>query len=64
MTYNASVDAARTVLGHLAREWGEYGYGVRVEGDGMLGAIAHVRHNDGSEFTIHADRWGNLLEDT
>lgn len=57
----ATVDAVYAVVGYLAREWGEHGYRLSVEGSRSGGAIAHVVHSDGSRFVILADRWGNVL---
>ena len=59
----ATLDATFAVARHLANEWGDYGYTLSITGDGMRGAIATCRHTDGSEFTIHADRYGNLMGD-
>lgn len=64
MHYSATIDAVHAVLWFLNNEYGNHGYSLWIEGDGVLGAIAHCRHTDGSEFIIHSDRWGNILEES
>ncbi len=44
----------------LAREWGDYGYRFTgIESPTFAVSVFTVRHSDGSEFAIGADRWGN-----
>lgn len=55
-----SPEALSTCVGHLVREWGDYGYRVRaihLLGWSGAGAI-EVRHSDGSEFFIGCGRYG------
>jgi hypothetical protein len=58
-----SPDSLRACIGHLSREWGEYGYYIdETRRIGWSGAAAiHVRHFDGSRFWIAADRYGGHL---
>lgn len=54
----AMIAAAR----FLVDNWGEYGYRIGVQYTTHSGAIFGCRHSDGSEFFIHADKYGNARE--
>jgi len=59
-----TLEAIRSAAGHVAREWGEYGYRVeRAEQGPTRGAATlHIVHSDGSRFSVTADAYGNILD--
>ena len=58
-----SVDAMFAAARMLSREWGEYGYVIGLHAaDYRGGGVFGCRHSDGSEFFLHADRWGNAKQ--
>lgn len=56
-----SVDAAQTLAGHLSREWGDYGYSLRIGGMGGGWAVAECAHFDGSRWVMVTDRYGSFV---
>lgn len=52
-------DAMIAAAGHVEREYG-YGYMIGLDTGVAGGGLFTVRHFDGSEFRLHADRWGNV----
>jgi hypothetical protein len=58
--YGSSCDALFGIAGHVSREYGDYGYRASIIGTWQGGAIAEVRHSDGSRFLLVADRYGNV----
>ena len=65
----ASPDAIRAALNHLDKEWGSNGYYIE-ELDTPLPIVLpgrariHVVHDDGSRFTIEADRFRDIVPET
>ena len=59
---SASPDAISALASKVLRDWGYSGY--RFTGFEQHGIVTagHVRHSDGSEFTVLADAWGNTRE--
>ena len=56
-------DQMSAAASYIAREWGDYGYRItNIESPTYLVSAFYVRHSDGSEFVILADRWGNCRE--
>jgi hypothetical protein len=57
-----SPDQMASAGSYIARNWGDFGYSIEeIESPG-LGRVSlfHVVANDGSRFTVLADRWGNV----
>lgn len=57
---SVTCDQMSSAAGYLAREWGDYGYrftGILSPTSAV--SVFSVRHSDGSEFAIAADKWGN-----
>lgn len=58
--HHVTPDAMMAAAAHVEREYG-YGYTIAVAGHGWTGAGQfEVRHFDGSEFELYADRYGNV----
>lgn len=54
-----STDCMSGALAYLRSQYGDYGYNIGIETTGYGAGILLVRHLDGSEFRIKADRYGN-----
>lgn len=53
--------AMSAAANHVSREYGETGYVLALEEAWFTaGAVFNVRHADGSEFRLVADRYGNV----
>lgn len=57
--YAVEPDVLIALAATVNRDWGSYGYRMRVAGTGS-GAYALVQHFDGSRFLLHSDRWCNV----
>lgn len=55
----ADPEALGAVCAYVQREYGLTGYHIGIEGMGRF-VCCIVRHSDGSEFRLLADRWGNV----
>lgn len=58
----STLEAAASVARFVQREWGDYGYRIWIAGTSTGGAIARVRHSDGSTFYVASDRFGTTVE--
>src|SRR5215472_13291838 len=53
-------DQLTSAGGHIAREWGDYGYRIEsIESPTHAVSLFHVRASDGARFVVAVDKWGN-----
>ena len=59
---SAPVDVVMTAASHLARNWGEYGYSLALEGGSFGWSLFRGHHSDGSNFWFVVDRYCNVAD--
>ncbi len=64
MTYmSVTADQMSSAAGHLARNWGDYGYRFEgIETRTRAVTVFRVCASDGGRFAIVADKWGNCRD--
>ena len=58
------VDVLAAICATVRKGWGDYGYNVSIESAAWGSYLFGVRHSDGSEFYLCADRYCNVSEAT
>ena len=60
MSEYVSVDTMMSAAGYVSREFGDYGYSVRLVSAGFVNALFELRASDGARRQFLVDRYGNV----